>query len=346
MTRALEARWPDPIELAGAVVRRDRSAVAAALNLIDDRRLAARQRAAALTGRLAALAGGQMVVGGHVIGVTGPPGSGKSSLTSKLIGIWRHERRAVGVLAVDPSSPRTGGALLGDRIRMLRPATDEDVFIRSLASRGELGGLCAEVWPMSIVLLAAFDVVVVETVGVGQSEVDVTGLADTTCCVIQPASGDTVQFLKAGIMEVPDVFAVSKADLGHAAERTARELASAIPRVSGAAWDAPVVLVSASTGAGVRELAGALDAHRASLGDATRLEHRRKARQARFVLRRLREEFGSHGVALLGGSDAIEADLARGNTPPLARYGELRNRGASLFGSGGDGREEGSVRSR
>jgi LAO/AO transport system kinase len=334
MTRALDARWPDPRELADAVVRRDRSAVAAALNLLDDRRPASVERASILTGRLSACAR-ETTAAGHVIGVTGPPGSGKSSLTSKLIGHWRAEQRAVGVLAVDPSSPRTGGALLGDRIRMLRPEPDEGVFIRSLASRGELGGLSAEVWPMSLVMLAAFDVVVVETVGVGQSEVDVAGVADTTCCVVQPASGDTVQFLKAGIMEVPDVLVVSKADLGPPAERTAHDLSSVMARGAHREWAAPVILVSASTGMGVREIALALDAHRASLGDAGGLGDRRKSRQARFVLKRLRDEFGSHGVALLGGSDAIAADLARGSDPPLARYGELRNRGVSLFGSRG-----------
>lgn len=334
MTRALDARWSDPMELADAVVRRDRAAVAAALNLLDDRRPASLERASVLTARLCVLAR-EDLGRGHIIGITGPPGSGKSSLTSKLIGFWRSEQRAVGVLAVDPSSPRTGGALLGDRIRMLRPDPDEQVFVRSLASRGELGGLSAEVWPMSIVMLAAFDVVVVETIGVGQSEVDVAGLADTTCCVVQPASGDTVQFLKAGIMEVPDVFVVSKADLGRLAERTAHELASVIPRRSEGEWGAPVILVSASTGTGVSELSRALHAHRASLGDSARLHHRRTARQARFVLKRLREEFGSHGVALLGGSEAIEASLTRDNLPPLVRYGELRERGISLFASGG-----------
>jgi LAO/AO transport system kinase len=194
---------------------------------------------------------------------------------------------------------------------------------------------------MSIVLLAAFDVVVVETVGVGQSEVDVASLADTTCCVVQPASGDTVQFLKAGIMEVPDVFAVSKADLGRPAERTAHDLTAAIARTpegtghDGTIARTPVVLVSASTGTGVHELARALEAHRTSLGDANDLRRRRTAGQARFVLKRLREEFGFHGVALLGGPDAIAAELAQSSAPPLARYGELRHRGASLFASRG-----------
>jgi LAO/AO transport system kinase len=177
--------------------------------------------------------------------------------------------------------------------------------------------------------------------------VDVAWLADTTCCVVPPASGDTVQFLKAGIMEVPHLFAVSKADLGRIAERTAHELQAVIPRSEGE-WVAPVLLVSASNGMGLTEITRALDAHRASLNDATgTLERRRTARQARFVLKRLRDEFGTHGVALLGGSDAIEADLARGEVQPLARYDELRLRGASLFRPLKEtGREERPVRSR
>jgi LAO/AO transport system kinase len=325
---ALPARWPDPVSLAESVVRRDRTAIAAALNLLDDRRPEARERASIVTSRLAAGPEPR----GHVIGITGPPGSGKSSLTSSLIGVWRTAKRSVGVLAVDPSSPKSGGALLGDRIRMLRPEPDRDVFVRSLASRGQLGGLSAEVWPMSVVMLAAFDVVVVETVGIGQSEIDIADLADTTCCVVQPASGDTVQFLKSGIMEVPDVFAVNKADLGAIADRTARELKGAIPRRPEGAWAVPVMLVSATAGTGVADLAHTFDAHRASLGpkgtSGGRLE-----RQARLVLKRLREEFGSYGVERAGGADGIVAELVRDGAPPLARHDEFRQRCLSLLGN-------------
>jgi LAO/AO transport system kinase len=332
MIDAPTARWSDPAALADAVENRDRSAVAAALNLLDDRRAGPQAHAAALMARLAA----GPAAGAHLVGITGPPGSGKSSLTSALIGGWRSRGRSVGVLAVDPSSPRTGGALLGDRIRMLRPETDEGVFIRSLASRGELGGLSAEVWPMSLVMLAAFDVVVVETVGIGQSEVDVAELADTTCCVVQPASGDTVQFLKSGIMEVPDAFAVSKADLGALAERTARELRAAVPRRADGEWEVPVVLVSAATGAGVEGLSAAFDAHRAQLErqGSSGLGSRRRANQARWIVKRLREEFGTHGLARLGGAEAVVADLVGDPRPPLTRHPSLRQRALSLLGSG------------
>jgi LAO/AO transport system kinase len=320
----------DPAALARAVEQRDRSAVAAALNLLDDRRSEARGKASALTLRLASREAGR----GHVVGITGPPGSGKSSLSSALIGGWRAAGRTVGVLAVDPSSPRTGGALLGDRIRMLRPDADDGVFIRSLASRGELGGLSPEVWPMSVVMLAAFDVVVVETVGIGQSEIDVAELADTTCCVVQPASGDTVQFLKSGIMEVPDVFAVSKADLGVLAARTARELAGAVPPRPDGDWQVPVQLVSATAPSGIDALSIKFDEHRAALEAAGVLVARRRSHQARWVLKRLRDEFGTHGIARLGGADALLRDLAAEAdvSPPLARHETLRERALSLLG--------------
>jgi LAO/AO transport system kinase len=241
----------------------------------------------------------------------------------------------VGVLAVDPSSPKSGGALLGDRIRMLRPETDEGVFIRSLASRGELGGLSPEVWPMSLVMLAAFDVVLVETVGIGQSEIDVAELADTTCCVVQPASGDTVQFLKSGVMEVPDVFAVSKSDLGVLAERTARELTGAVPRRHDTEWQVPVSLVSAVTGGGVDGLVRTFDAHLASLTSAGALADRRRRQQARWVVKRVREEFGTHGVAALGGTDAIVESLVREPSAPLARHEAMRQRALLLLRSSG-----------
>jgi LAO/AO transport system kinase len=322
------AYWPDPAALADAVALRDRGAIAAALNLLDDRRQEARVRASVLMNRLAA----RPSSGAHVIGITGPPGSGKSSLSSALIGVWREAGRTVGVLAVDPSSPRTGGALLGDRIRMLRP-DDDAVFIRSLASRGELGGLSPEAGPMSLVMLAAFDVVVVETVGIGQSEVDVAELADTTCCVVQPASGDAVQFLKSGIMEVPDLFVVSKADLGVLAERTARELKGAIPRKPEGEWAANVTLVSATTGTGVAELARGFDAHRAWLDAGGQLGDRRRRHQARWILKRLREEFGVHGIERLGGGDGLIKELLRERVPPLTRHEELRKRILSLYGS-------------
>jgi LAO/AO transport system kinase len=262
----------------------DRRAVADALNLVDNRK--ARAEAAAMLAGLSPSA--------PLVGVTGPPGSGKSSLVAALIDAWRAAGRSVGVLAVDPSSARTGGALLGDRLRMMRSEPDDGVFIRSLASRGELGGLAPEVYPMATVLASAFDVVVVETVGIGQSEIDVADVVDTVCLVVQPASGDTVQFLKSGIMEVPDLFVVNKADLGVVAKRTARELEAAV------GGRAPVLLVSATRRAGVEAVVAALAARPVNA-------EARAQRGQRWVEKRIREEFGTAGWRRVGAvaSDAV-----------------------------------------
>src|SRR5262245_31800265 len=178
-------------ELATAIGRGERPALAEALNLLDDRRPGARAQAAKL---LTYLQQHGASTSGQLIGITGPPGAGKSTLCAALIAVWRQRGRRVAVLAVDPSSPIRRGALRGDRLRMHASADDDGVFVRSLASRGQFGGLSAEVWPMSQVLLACFDIVLIETVGVGQREVDISRMCDTTCYVAQPGSGDSVQF--------------------------------------------------------------------------------------------------------------------------------------------------------
>ncbi len=240
---------PDPAALADAVSARDRLALAQALNLLDDRRPAARQCAAAF---LDALPAEKQDSGGHLIGITGPPGAGKSSLTASLIQVWRRRGLKVAILAVDPSSPISGGALLGDRLRMHASGADREVFIRSLACRGEFGGLSAEVWPMSLAMLAAFDIVLVETVGVGQKEIDVSKMTDTTCFVAQPASGDSIQFLKAGIMEIPHVIVVNKEDIGMAARKTLSELTTTLGRRTDSdGWQAPALSASAALGTGI-----------------------------------------------------------------------------------------------
>jgi LAO/AO transport system kinase len=171
-------------KLADGLARGERASVARALNLLENTRPEARQAATRL---LALLPRQRLEQQGHLVGITGPPGAGKSSLASELIRAWRARGLRVAVLAVDPSSPVSGGALLGDRLRMLRAEPDAGVFIRSLAGRGETGGLNADVFPMSQVLLAAFDVVLIETIGVGQTEVDVVGHTDTACLVVQPS---------------------------------------------------------------------------------------------------------------------------------------------------------------
>src|ERR671936_2509506 len=215
---------PDPSELGRRLREGDRSAAPAALNLIEDRSPRGRGAAAKLLAEVAPQAlGGEAPA--HLVGITGPPGAGKSSLLSRLVEEWRSRNRTVAVLAVDPSSKRSGGSLLGDRVRIDHDPRDDGILIRSTAAGGRLGGLAAPTREAVDALAAAFDIMVVETVGVGQSETDVEEVCDTVAVVVQPGSGDTLQFLKAGIMEVPDVLVVTKADLGEAARRAQRDLA-------------------------------------------------------------------------------------------------------------------------
>src|SRR5919199_2922585 len=203
----------DPSELGRRLREGDRSAAPAALNLIEDRSPPGREQAAALLAEVSPSAlGGEAPA--HLIGVTGPPGAGKSSLLSALVDEWRGRGKTVAVLAVDPSSKRSGGALLGDRARIEHDPHDDGVLIRSTAAGTRLGGLAAPTREAAQALAAAYDMVVVETVGVGQSETDVEEVADTVVVVVQPASGDVLQFLKAGIMEGPDVLVVNKAGPG------------------------------------------------------------------------------------------------------------------------------------
>src|SRR5205085_6919227 len=228
------------------------------LNLVESRSPEAREQTAALLTELGSEAPA------HVIGVTGPPGVGKSSLLSRLIAAWRALDRSVAVLAVDPTSRRSGGALLGDRARIETDPADRRVFIRSTAAGNRLGGLAPATRAAASALAAAFDVVVIETVGVGQSETEVADVADTVAVVVQPASGDVLQFLKAGIMEVPDVLVVTKADLGQVASRSVADLRAALHALD--AEGAEVLAVSAvPPAAGIDELVDALDGHREGL---------------------------------------------------------------------------------
>jgi LAO/AO transport system kinase len=211
-----------------------------------------------------------------VIGVTGPPGVGKSSLIAALVAHLRSLERTVGVVSVDPSSPFSRGALLGDRIRLADHFTDPGVYIRSMGSRGQLGGI-AESTLQAVLLLDASgkDVVFVETVGAGQSDVEVTGIADSVLLVLMPGSGDSVQALKAGIMEIPDVIAVNKMD--HPAAKTMlNEVRSILALDKGSEWRPPIVLTEAMRGENVAELWEKIDAHRAHLEGGGKLEERRR----------------------------------------------------------------------
>jgi LAO/AO transport system kinase len=252
----------------------DRRAIARALTLVENGDVAAFDLVRELfpeTGRAA------------VVGLTGPPGAGKSSLAAALVGRVRAEGRTVGVLSVDPTSPFTRGAVLGDRIRLADHFLDPDVFIRSMATRGHLGGLAETTLQAALVLDAAGkDVLFVETVGIGQSEIEVSQVADTVVLVLMPGSGDSVQALKAGVMEIPDVIAINKREHPHARtmlQEVRTVLALAPPRE----WEPPILLTEALTGEGVEELWAAIEAHRAHLSEGDRLAERRRRNLAAEV---------------------------------------------------------------
>ena len=243
-----------------------------------------------------------------VIGLTGPPGAGKSSLAGALIRHWLEPDRVddtpgVGMVAVDPSSRRSGGALLGDRAR-LRFESGERVFVRSMASRDQLGGLAPATRAAVAVLRAAFPRTLVETVGVGQSEVDVETVADSVVIVLQPGSGDTLQFMKAGLLEIPDVLVVHKWDLGEIAERTRSDLLALLPLLTmpgDGHWDPPVIGVSSRSGAGLSELAEALASHHSWLQQSGELTRRRRNGRTEWILELFSRRYGTRGIELLGG---------------------------------------------
>jgi LAO/AO transport system kinase len=292
----------DPAELGRRLREGDRSAAPAALNVIENR--ADRDATRALLAEVSPAAlGGEP--GAHLIGVTGPPGAGKSSLLSALVNEWRTRGRTIAVLAVDPSSKRSGGSLLGDRARIEHDPRDDGVLIRSMAAGARLGGIAAATREAAEALAPAFDLVVVETVGVGQSETDVEDVCDTVAVVVQPASGDVLQFLKAGIMEVPDLLVVTKADLGDVAARSSRDLGQALKAVG--SHDVPVLAVSSvSPPSGIEELADALEAHRERMDtDGRRVRARRGA-----ALREFTAEHGERALRGLGGRRAAERLLA------------------------------------
>jgi len=277
---------------------RDLSAAPAVLNLIENTTATAREETAALLHAVSPAALGAEAPA-HVVGVTGPPGAGKSTLLGRLVRAWGDDGRSVAVLAVDPSSRRSGGALLGDRARIPHDPRDERVFIRSTAAAGRMGGLAPATRAAAQALAAAFDVVVVETVGVGQSETDIAEVADTVAVVVQPGSGDVLQFLKAGIMEIPDVLVVTKADLGPVADRARRDVTSAL-RSLGERETRVVAVSSVAPVRGLDELIAALDAHRSCLDlGARRLAARRAGALADFAA-----EHGERGLRALGGRRA------------------------------------------
>ena len=265
--------------------------------------------------------------GARVIGLTGAPGVGKSTMTTALVSAYRERDLRVGVLAVDPTSPFTGGALLGDRVRMQDHATDPGVFIRSMASRGHLGGLAAAT-PQALRVLdaAGFGAVLVETVGVGQAEVEVASLADTTLVLVAPGTGDAVQAAKAGILEVGDIFVVNKCD-NPGAQETVRNLRTMIAMAERGEgdWKPPIVMTTATAGEGIADLTVALDAHWSWLDSSGERDRRRRARAreevAAIAVAALRQRMGG----LPGDSrlDELAARVAAGELDPYSAADEL-----------------------
>jgi LAO/AO transport system kinase len=263
------------------------------------------------------------------VGVTGAPGAGKSTLLDALVRALRARDESVAIVAVDPSSRRSGGALLGDRVRVRSGASDPGVFFRSMAARDRLGGLSDATRAGVEILAAVFDRVFVETVGVGQSEADVASLVDTLVYVVSPGSGDLLQFMKAGVLELPDVFAVNKADVGSAAEQTAAELASGLALGErDDSWTPPVLPVSARDGTGVEELVKTLDAHRAHLLETGSLRERRRRGREQYVAEALERRYGSHGIAALGGRAALSVRI--GQSEPGSTYALLSSLGREI----------------
>jgi LAO/AO transport system kinase len=244
----------------------------------------------------------------YLIGVTGPPGAGKSTLVTQLIKHYRAEGQTLGVIAVDPTSAISGGAILGDRIRMLEFYQDQGVFVRSMASRGQLGGLAAATADVGRVMDAyGRDLVIIETVGVGQDEVSIAGLADTTMLIEVPGMGDDVQALKAGVLEIADVLVINKADR-EGADRLASQIKTVmrlLPYAEGA-WIPPIVKTVAVESTGVAELAEAIQKHRSYLGENGRLEKNRRARLKTEVLERARDIILRRLTAGLGRQDTLD----------------------------------------
>lgn len=262
----------------------------------------------------------------RIIGLTGAPGVGKSTMTAALVGAFRAAGRRIAVLAVDPTSPFTGGALLGDRIRMQEHATDEAVFIRSMASRGHLGGLAAAT-PQAIRVLdaAGFELIIIETVGVGQAEVAIASLADSVAVLLAPGMGDAVQAAKAGILEVADLFIVNKADKPDA-QQVVRDLRNMLALgANDKGWKPPIITTTATTGEGLAELVTQLDAHRdwlAASGELTRRRHARAREEiTALAFAALRDRVTTSGV------DELAARVADGTLDPFQAAEDILARG-------------------
>jgi LAO/AO transport system kinase len=248
----------------------------------------------------------------YIVGITGPPGAGKSTLVDQLTAAFRIRGKKVGVVAIDPTSPFTGGAILGDRIRMNRHATDEGVFIRSLATRGALGGLSRSTADVALVMDAlGMDIVIIETVGVGQDEVDIVKAAHTTCVVMVPGMGDDIQAIKAGILEIGDIFVVNKADRD-GADRTARELATMLEFRSApeGGWNPQVLKTEAQRGTGIEELVGEILLHRDHLLSSGTIDDFLRERNQRHFMDILRDSLFKRALDYMATDATLDSVVA------------------------------------
>lgn len=286
-----------PIDIP-SLLRFERRTVAAALNLLEDRRPARQVQALALLDELTTYP-----TSAHLVGVTGPPGVGKSSLISRLIEIAARKNRRLAVVAVDPSSKVSGGAILGDRGRMHIPP-DALVYIRSFAARDRLGGLSREAFAAVFLLRHLCDIVLVETVGVGQSETDVAHIADTVVLAVQPFSGDLLQFIKAGVMEIPDVLAVNKADDETLARKAMADVKAALS-YGRQEWRRPVLAVSAATNLHLEELDAAISSHHEHLAAQNTLWKKRTDQTIAWAIGEIVHEVGQRGLRVFGGPEGV-----------------------------------------
>ncbi|TMF26503.1 MAG: methylmalonyl Co-A mutase-associated GTPase MeaB, partial [Chloroflexi bacterium] len=299
------------MSLAGALLSGDVRALARAISLAEDRDPQATELVAELqphTGKA------------YLVGLTGAPGTGKSTLADALVKVIRDRGQTVGVIAVDPSSPFTGGAVLGDRIRMSRHTLDRGVFIRSMGARGHLGGLAAATRE-AIHLLDAYgrDVILVETVGVGQSELEISTICDSVTLTLMPESGDAVQTIKAGILEIADIFVINKVDLG-GAEKTRRLIQDAMALGPKQAWRPPIVMVSAANEEGIAKAWEAILSHQAYLKESGALTSRRQERVKQEVVALVAERAREDARRLLDGDTVVGRRLRDNRNGKLNPY--------------------------